>query len=234
MQRWEGMAASGGIRPPDPHGAPGPVGVIATVNLQISYFTKTGTTIWGPVALAPAFFTGNTGVGNQNADPVVLYDHASRHYFVVMQEDHNSRLWINVAVSKTSDPRTSGAADWFIYRIDATRYASSHSAGGTNYGGDYPGLAVDAQALYVTYNMYDFLPSGNMSILGSDANGSQLTILNKDQLLGGTTPTPASLALSGQDYKPVTPFGGNPGNLMYMTQLAANSLSIIAVSDPLV
>ena len=238
VQSWEGIRGPdpSGLAgaPPDPHGAPGPNGVITTVNLSISYYTKAGAVIWGPVALPGTFFPGNTGVGNQNSDPAVVFDHASRRFFVIMQEDHNSRLWINVAVSRNSDPRTSGPADWVTYRVDGTLYANNNSAGGMNYGGDYPGLAVDAQALYVTYNMYAFLPNGIMSLSGADANGSQLTILNKSQLVNGTTVSYSNLALAGQDLKPVTPFGGNPGNIMYLAQIwNQTNVRITSINDPL-
>ena len=71
--------------------------MLATVNLGISYYTKSGALIWGPTNLT-TFFVGNTGTGNQNADPRVTFDHGSRRFFVIMQEDHNSRFWLNVAV----------------------------------------------------------------------------------------------------------------------------------------
>ncbi len=236
VNNWEGIRNPGDGNPPDPHGAPGPNGVLATVNLRISYYTKAGSLVWGPVALPAVFFPGNTGITNQNSDPAVVFDHGSRRFFVIMQEDHNSRLWINVAVSRNSDPRTSGAADWVTYRVDGTQYAPANSAGGINYGGDYPGLAVDAQALYVTYNMYGFIPDGTMSGAGKDANGSQLTILNKSQLVSGTSVGSSALNLSGQGLKPVTPFGGNPGNVMYLVQFwnqNETTLNVTAVSDPL-
>jgi hypothetical protein len=146
IQSWEGMVGPTGTVPPDPHGAPGPEGVLATVNLQISYYTKNGTLVWGPANL-PVFFVGNTGGGN--SDPKAIFDHASRRFFVVRQENTASRFWLNVAVSRNSDPRTSGAADWITYRLDATEYTATNTAGGVNYGGDYPGMAVDSQALYV-------------------------------------------------------------------------------------
>src|SRR5437879_1789343 len=76
VQSWPGIAATGAFSPPDPHGAPGPDGVIATVNLQISYFTKSGSLIWGATNLT-SFFVGNTGITNQNADPRVVFDHGS-------------------------------------------------------------------------------------------------------------------------------------------------------------
>jgi hypothetical protein len=231
---WEGIRGPTVGVPPDTHGAPGPNGVVATVNLSISYFTKSGSLVWGPVALPATFFPANTGVGFQNSDPVVVFDQDSRRFFVAMQEDHDSRLWINVAVSKNSDPRTSGSADWVTYRVDGTQYAGSNSAGGVNYGGDYPGLAVDAQALYVTYNLYGFLPDGTMSGCGCNANGAQLTILNKSQLVNGVGVNYWEVAQPGQNLKPVTPLGGSPGNVMYLAQLwNQTTVKIIAVSDPL-
>ena len=51
LQGWEGIAGPTGAVPPDPHGAPGPNGVLATVNLQIAYYTKAGAITWGPVTL---------------------------------------------------------------------------------------------------------------------------------------------------------------------------------------
>ena len=141
VQNWQGMAGPGFV-PPDPHGAPVPQGVIATVNLQISYFNKVGGVVWGPTALAGTFFPANTGTGNQNSDPKVIFDSDSRRFFVIMQENHTSTFWLNVAVSRSADPRSSGANDWIIYRLNATELAGSNTAGGINYGGDYDGKRV--------------------------------------------------------------------------------------------
>lgn len=236
VQSWEGIRGpdpSGSVGPPpDPHGAPGPDGVLATANLAISYFTKAGTLMWGPTNL-PAFFTGNTGTGNQNADPRVLFDQGSRRFFVIMQEDHNSRLWLNVAVSRNSDPRSSGAGDWIIYRFDATEYTATNTAGGVNYGGDYPGMAIDSQALYVAYRMFAFDKTGAMSGCGCDVLNSALLIMNKAQLIAGTG-TLTSLYTDGVTLQPVTPMGGGPGNVMYMVaDWNATNLKLYALSDPL-
>ena len=235
VQSWPGMADTTGIVPPDPHGAPGPDGVLATVNLQVSYFSKSGARIWGPTNLT-TFFTGNTGTGNQNSDPRVVFDAGSRRFFVIMQENHNSTFWLNVAVSRNSDPRSSGAADWIIYRFNATEPAASNSAGGVNYGGDYPGMAVDGQALYVAYRMFGFTSAGVISGCGCDVINSAVLIMNKAQLISGagtlasfyteTTNTPT--------IQPVTPQGGNPGNVLYMVANWNNStLKLYALSDPL-
>lgn len=234
VQSWEGIRGpSPGVGPPpDPHGAPGPEGVLATVNLRITYYTKTGSVIWGPANL-PTFFVGNTGTGNQNADPRVVFDHGSRRFFVIMQEDHDSRFWLNVAVSRNSDPRSSGAGDWIIYRFDATEYSATNSAGGANYGGDYPGLAVDSQALYVAYRMFGFVPAGTISGCGCDVLNSALLIMNKAQLIAGTG-TLASLYTDSVTLQPVTPASGSPGNVMYMVaNWNSRNLKLYAVSDPL-
>lgn len=233
VQSWQGIAGPNGNVPPDPHGAPGPAGIIATVNLQISYYTKSGALVWGPAGL-PAFFVGNTGVANQNSDPKVVFDQGSRRFFVIMQEDHNSRFWLNVAVSRNSDPRSSGAADWITYRLDATEYAGGNGAGGVNYGGDYPGLAVDGQALYVAYRMYAFNPDGTLNGCGCNYTNTALLIMNKSQLIGGTGSL-SSLYQGSFGVQPVTPQGGSPGNVMYMVDTSGSgAISIFSVTDPLV
>ncbi|MBI3850311.1 MAG: hypothetical protein HY298_08490 [Verrucomicrobia bacterium] len=232
VQSWQGITAPGSIAPPDPHGAPGPDGVLATVNLQVSYFTKSGGLIWGPTNLLN-FFVGNTGVTNQNSDPRVVFDADSRRFFVIMQENHNSQFWLNVAVSKNADPRSSGAADWIFYRFNATESSATNTAGGVNYGGDYPGLAVDAQALYVVYRMFAFIPAGTISGCGCDVLNSAVLIMNKAQLINGTG-TLASFYTDTVTIQPVTPAGASPGNVMYMVANWNNTnLKLYALSDPL-
>src|ERR1700730_9721638 len=136
-QSFEGLRMAGFV-PPDPHGAPGPNGVIAVANLRISYYSRTGTSVWGPVFFSTFMSSaGNTGLGL--SDPRAIYDQYTGRFFVILQENPNSKFWFDIAVSKNSDPRTSGASDWNFYRLDATEYAPSNPAGGVNYGGDYPG-----------------------------------------------------------------------------------------------
>lgn len=232
---WEGLVKRGAgnyLNPPDPHGAPGPEGILATVNLEIAYFTKSGTQLWGPVNLQ-SFWSGvgNTGAGL--SDPKVLFDADSRRFFVIMQENTGSRFWLNVAASRNPHPRSSGAADWIFYRLDGTEYAGGNGAGGVNYGGDYPGLAVDGQALYATYRMYAFNPNGSLNGCGCNFTNVALLILDKNRLLNGTG-TLAPLYLSGFGLQPVTAVGGDPGNVMYaVTKWNSNSLKIYSVSDPL-
>ena len=71
---WEGIRATGFV-PPDTHGAPGPNGVIAAVNLTIQYYTKSGATIWGPIT-ARNFWSpaGNSGSGITPLDRFSVVD----------------------------------------------------------------------------------------------------------------------------------------------------------------
>jgi len=198
------------------------------VNFAIAYFTKAGTFIWAPVNLATFWSSvGNTGQGM--ADPKVIFDSGSGRFYVIMQENTAaSQSFLNVAVSKSSDPATSGASDWYFYRFNMTE-----TVNGVNYGGDYPGLGVDAQAIYVTYNMY---PScgGCSGGIGSSFFNSQIIVLNKAALNKGTGIF-ASLFPGGFTLRPATVIGSySPGNVAYFVEIGdSDTVTISALSDPL-
>src|SRR5512135_2726027 len=80
--QWEGLRAPTGSVPPDVHGAPGPAGVIATVNLRIAYFNKAGGTNWGPVELHD-FWSSVGNSGNGLSDPMAIFDPDTRRFFVI-------------------------------------------------------------------------------------------------------------------------------------------------------
>ena len=224
--QWPGLPSR--AQPPDPQAAAGPAGLIQTVNFAIAYFTKAGTFIWGPVNLTTFWSSaGNTGQGM--ADPKVIFDSGSGRFYVIMQENTAaSQSFLNVAVSKSSDPATSGASDWYFYRFNMTE-----TVNGVNYGGDYPGLGVDAQAIYVTYNMY---PScgGCSGGIGSSFFNSQIIVLNKAALNKGTGIF-ASLFPGGFTLRPATVIGSySPGNVAYFVEIGdSNTVTISALSDPL-
>lgn len=232
LQGWEGIAGPTGSVPPDPHGAAGPNGNIATVNLQISYYTKTGVLNWGPITLQ-SFWSSVSNSGDGNSDPKVIFDAASRRFFVILQENTGSRFWLNVAVSRTADPKTNGTADWIFYRLDATEFAVSNNAGGINYGGDYPGLAIDGRALYVTYRMYAFLPNGNLAGAAINYQNTSILILDKSRLLNGTGNV-VSLYRPEFGLQAVTPQDGSNANVAYfMDNLSATTIGLVSVTDPL-
>ena len=223
---WEGIPTQFTLEPPDPHGAAGPNGIIQVVNVRIAYWSKTGQAVWGPLALDGMF--ASVGNNSFSFDPRALYDPGSGRFYVVLleQDSANSKSYLNLAVSKTSNPASSGNADWFKYRIENTR-----TNNGTAYWGDYPGLGFDGQAVYVTLNLYDF----------NDVNGdAQITVLDKAALISGTA-TPSFVYTSGGPgggftLQPCTVVGnGSPGGVAYFGETTFNStaLRVWALSDPL-
>jgi hypothetical protein len=98
LHSWEGINVhdnlSGGTL--NIHGAPGPVGVLATVETRIQYFTKSGATVWGPLSLRT--FWSHVGPSFLK-QPKVVFDHDSRRFFVICGDTANSRSWLNVAVT---------------------------------------------------------------------------------------------------------------------------------------
>ena len=175
---------------------------------------------------------GTSGFGL--SDPRAIYDQYSGRFFVILQENTGSQFWFDIAVSKNSDPRTSGTTDWDFYRLDATEYAASNPVGGVNYGGDYPGLAVDTRALYATYRMYGFNPSGTLNVAAMSGFNTALLIVNKSQLLAGS-PTVVSMYFTGVFHLQLAqPCGGVTDDIVYMVaNTAANQIQIYSVKNPL-
>ena len=227
--QFEGMFQTSSIRPPDPHGAAGPSGIIATVNLRVSYYNKSGAAIWGPVDFS-TFFT-SVGTASGTSDPRAIYDVGSGRFYVILQDSTATQGFFNVAVSKSSNPTTSSTADWFFYRFDVTQ-----SVGATKYGPDYPGLGVDSQALYITGNMYSLPFASAGAFLDT-----QIIVLNKAALNSGAAVTPKQIfpPTAGTPFtlQPATVLGGsNPGNLVYLAETPFNSTTAVriwALSNPL-
>jgi len=229
LNSWPGMAATGFV-PPDPHGAAGPSGILQTVNTSIRYFGKTGNTIWGSVNLA-TFWAGVGNTGQGISDPKALFDQGSGRFYVIMQENVTTPVlgsFLNVAVSRTSNPTGSGTDQWFFYRIDMTQTVL-----GTRYGGDYPGLAVDGRAVYVTYNMYP-LPIARGS--GVFLN-NQIIVLNKADFNRGVPTVRQVFAPPGisSSLVPVSVVGDdNPGNRAYFVQVSLPvAVNLWSLEDPL-
>ena len=117
---------------------------------------------------------------NFTFDPKVIYDQYSDRFVVVTLEqtdngscsiiDTNCTSRLLVAVSDDGDPN--GA--WFQTAID-----SEVSISGADRWLDYPGLAVDEEAIYVTGNMFQY------SSAGGAYGGVRLWILNKGEGSGG-------------------------------------------------
>jgi hypothetical protein len=228
--------------PPDPHGAAGQTRVVNVVNTSIQWYTKTGTLISekklgkdGSTHIG-SFFESLTPVNNL-FDPKVIYDQFEGRFIVAALErtlsgsDSTSRIVI--AVSATSDP----GGTWYSLAIDSKLSIS----GGFRWA-DYPGIAVDDKAVYITNNMFSFTTGAYF--------GSRLWIIHKGVaggFYGGGAavftvhdPFTASGIGAGGTLQPAHRFGTPPG--LMGTYLVSSSwedgslndfLSVISVSDPL-
>ncbi|MGZ8795968.1 MAG: hypothetical protein ACXW2F_01390, partial [Thermoanaerobaculia bacterium] len=140
--------------PPDPMGAAGPNHVVNVVNSSIQWFAKSG----GPAQNSQSLrsFFGNVPT-TTTFDPKVIFDHHAQRFVVVTLErvlavpaaanspGNQSRIF--VAVSDDADPN----GTWYRHVINAKT-----TIGVTERWADFPGLAVDEEAIYINTNMFGF------------------------------------------------------------------------------
>lgn len=143
--------------PPDPAGAAGPTHVVNVVNTGIEWYTKTGTrqnrqrlgrNSGG--SITGSFFEP-LNPANGTFDPKVIYDQYAGRFIVITMErveasgptPNSSRVL--VAVSDDSDPN----GTWFF-----TPLITEETIGGFQTWADFPGLAVDSEAIYFTNNQF--------------------------------------------------------------------------------
>lgn len=176
--------------PPDPSGAAGPNHVMNVTNVSVQIHTKTGTKLLDSTAGAPitgislaSFFTSLSPV-NDLFDPKVIYDqHAGRFVVVALERqddcpaigDPTDSSRILVAVSDDSDPTLPGT--WYF-----TSIPSMITIGATPTWADYPGFAVDEEAVYITMNQFSF---GSGMACSSTFVDDRLWVIDKVAGAGG-------------------------------------------------
>jgi hypothetical protein len=172
------------LEPPDQGLCAGPGHVFEMINSVVRVYSPggapQGTASLNDFFKEPAYqFT---------TDPSCVYDFGSRRYYATeltlevdqATGDLTGRNWLDLAVSKTSDPR----GGWNIYSIDVT----DDGTGGTPAHadcpcvGDFPHLATDANGVFLTTNEYPF--SGN-GLFGNGFNGAQVYALSKGAVATG-------------------------------------------------
>jgi len=161
--------------PPDPHGAAGPSHVLNVANVTIRIHQKDGT-LDVDTSLAN-FFTSESPT-TQTFDPKVLYDqYANRWVVVTLEQTSPSLSRFLLAVSDDSDPN----GTWYTTAIN-----SLTNIGGVDRWADYPGFAVDEEAIYLTGNMFSFAGS---------FGGNRLWIVDKGVAGGFYAGSAASVAV---------------------------------------
>ncbi|MGA7838024.1 MAG: T9SS type A sorting domain-containing protein [Ignavibacteriaceae bacterium] len=161
--------------PPDPNGAVGTTHLVSIVNTSIQFFTKDGSLLTtkhlgknGTTATGSFFESLSPQTGT--FDPKVIWDQYSNRFIVVALETTTSpgnTSRILLAVSENEDP----TGLWYFTAIN-----SKINIGGNSYA-DFPGLAVDDKAIYVTANMFKFSDGTN--------SGSRVWIIDKTPFYSG-------------------------------------------------
>lgn len=173
--------------PPDPIGAAGTDGVIAVVNTMIEARDKNGTLLWRDSLMDFFNTTAPPLLGTPTFDPKVIWDHYENRFVVVTLEktDSPQQSRILLAVSKTATPGADGVLgpsglvqganrnDWNYLAIDS-KINITYSDGTYDRWADYPGFAVDEEAVYITNNMFAFVPTTTNGF-----GGVRLWIVNK-------------------------------------------------------
>ncbi len=230
--------------PPDPIGAVGSNHLVSVVNSSIEWHTKSGTQLSSKrLGKNGSTFTGSffeaLSPTNSLFDPKVIYDQHSGRFLVVALERKGTAVVnatntsrILLAASATDDP----TGTWYFVAFN-----SKTNLSGTDYWADYPGFAVDEEAIYLTMNMFTF-SSG-------DYGGARLWIVNKQSLYtNGPSvvftvhdPYAAAGIGSGSTLQPAHVFGsggvgGTAGTFLVgagWTSGATDSINVIRVDSPL-
>ncbi|MEM8930089.1 MAG: hypothetical protein AAGE94_02875 [Acidobacteriota bacterium] len=145
--------------PPDAHGAAGPDHLVNVVNSTLRIHAKDGTLLHNS---SLASFFAALSPQTKTFDPKVLYDAHDERWLVVTLErldfgadDPGNRSSILLAVSDDADPTGVWYAAELPGRFDLSR----------SYWTDYPGFAIDDEAIYLTGNLFAFgafpWPDGN-------------------------------------------------------------------------
>ena len=230
--------------PPDPIGAAGPSHIVSVVNTSIQWFTKLGVNensqrLGKNITTAVGSFFETLLPLTATFDPKVIYDQYDERFIVVTLEktdtangDSINTSRILIAVSNDNNPN----GTWHFHSIDSKISISS-----VDHWADYPGLAVDNEAIYITANMFEFEADGN------DPGGIRLWIINKTPLYSGGAGivsiydpfTAAGVADFASTTQPAHMFGSPPGGvgtfLTYYSGLSdgtAEYVGVIRVDDP--
>lgn len=138
-----------GTNQPDSIVAVGPAHVLVAVNTVLGLYTRAGQRRF-QIAFEDWFspLAGTWG-GATLFDPRVLYDQYSGHYiFLCTARRSDHRSWYLLSVSKTSNPQ----GPWGFWVFDMQLNGTAR----VDLWADFPRLGVDANALYLTANMYTF------------------------------------------------------------------------------
>jgi len=162
-------ANSGRVTPPDPNGDVGPNHYVQIVNCELQVFSKTGTSLYGPVATS-TLWSGFSGAwtGHNDGDAVVLYDEQADRWliaqFAIDCGTYPSYTEYElVAISVSGDP--TGSYNRYAFQFD--------------YMPDYPKFGIWQDGYYMAVNRFN-TNTGSSPFIGAAA-----CVLNRTKMLAG-------------------------------------------------
>lgn len=196
FQQYPGTAST----PPDISGAVGEDGILEVVNVSAVYFPKVGGVARQPfwnISLAPGG-TNAFPTSTSTFDPRAFYDAATKRFFFIILDIDNAakKSWVHIAVSKNSHPigmvnpmdadkRLFDPTEWHRYRYDLTRTIGDYDPESPG-GADYPTLAVDGRAMYITVNYFNIADAGGNRKFDGRLDEAAIFTFDKPTLIAGT------------------------------------------------
>ena len=232
--------------PPDPAGAVGTNHLVNVVNSSIEFYSKQTGARQHRQSLRNFFATAPTPPTTTTFDPKVIYDQYSNRFIVLTMErieaagmtPNQSRVYL--AVSDDSDPN----GTWFFNTLTTEEVINTRQTWA-----DFPGLAVDSEAVYFTSNQF----AHNNQTQAGVFQGQRLWIMAKTPWYTGGAPSntrynPTGLANSvpgtegavATTMQPTQMYGDTPGGLgtfllAYggLSDGVNNYIQVIRVDSPL-
>jgi len=162
---FDGIPSTGSV-PPDPSGAAGLTQYVEVVNTELAVYSKTGTTLLGPVPTNTlwAGFGGGCETNN-NGDGTVVFDTINQRW-VIQQFSVGTTPYLDcVAVSTSGD----ATGTWYRYAFPHSKFP------------DYPKLGVWSDAYYASYNLFEGKTGPYV--------GTEVCALNRAAMLTGSAAT---------------------------------------------
>ena len=206
--------------PPDITLAAGPNHIVSTVNMAVAFHDKQGNLQFQAnldSTGSPGFFE-TVGASTFTFDPKCFYDHIAQRFVIVALEVYGTtQSFIDIAVSDDSDPH----GVWYKYRTNSV----IGSAGGQTYWVDYPGFGYDANAYYVTGNLFGLSSSGWGGVL--------FRIYPKAPLLTGSPVTFSDLRDTGAGSVQVAQCVGSNIAPFFVSDENNSQMRVQAIRNPL-
>ena len=145
QRKFEGIPDLGVVIPPEPIMAAGPNHLIAAVNQQFAIFDKNGAMLQ---LINAEDWYNSVLPGTSPCDPQIVYDVHSGRWIMSWIECGGGATSLFLSVSDDSDP----FGNWYNWRLPGDVNGSTT----TGFFNDYPKMGIDADAIYVSANMFSF------------------------------------------------------------------------------